>query len=104
MPQRRGHPSIYRLPPTGVVDRATWNALGLSAQPGAAKLSPGTRHPSVRTVHTMLAKALGRRVAATDLYTTTTAALVRTFQTRSKLPVTGNVDAATWSMLTAAAG
>lgn len=91
------------LPPTGTVDRATWLALGLGNQPDAAKLTPGTRHPSVRTVHSSLAKVLGRPVPASDFYSASTAALVRTFQKRSKIPVTGNVDAVTWTMLTSAA-
>jgi peptidoglycan hydrolase-like protein with peptidoglycan-binding domain len=57
----------------------------------------------VRTVHAALATTLRRAVARGDLYTTGTASLVRTFQTRAGLPVTGRVDALTFARLTWAA-
>jgi len=91
------------MPATGRVDALTWQALGLAADPEAGTLRVGTRHPAVKRLHRMLGKVLRTGVRPGESYTYRTAALVRTFQLRAGLPVTGRVDATTWGRLIAAA-
>jgi SpoIID/LytB domain protein len=91
------------LPVTGVVDRATWEALGLSNRPALASLRRGAKHPSVRVVHRSLNKVLKTRLAVTDTYSWSTESAVRTFQQRTGLRATGRVNGPTWTMLMATA-
>ena len=88
---------------TGQVDRATWELLGLAADPKTTSLSTGSVHPSVRTIHQALAKVLKVKVTSSNSYSKSTATLVRTFQKRAQLPVTGTVDGTTWAVLTSTA-
>lgn len=91
------------LPVTGIIDRATWEALGLAVNSELAVLKPGTKNAAVRNVHTALAKVLKKKLAVSDSYSTSTATFVRTFQKRAQLPVTGFVNGATWTVLMATA-
>ena len=91
------------LPQTGTVDRATWDALGLSARPELAVLRKGTRHPAVKTVQQALAKVLRTRVPADGVFGASLVVNVKTFQKRSGLPVNGRVGPSTWSVLMASA-
>lgn len=91
------------LPPTGSVDRATWDALGLSARPELGVLKNGSRHPAVRTIQQALAKVLKAPIKADGIFGPALATHVRTFQKRSGLPVNGRVGPSTWSVLMATA-
>jgi peptidoglycan hydrolase-like protein with peptidoglycan-binding domain len=91
------------LPVTGIVDRATWDALGLAGRIDLAVLKVGSRHPAVSSLQQALAKVLKKKVANTGVYTTALANDVKLFQKRVKLPVNGRVGPSTWKVLTAAA-
>jgi SpoIID/LytB domain protein len=91
------------LPSTGTVDRATWDALGLSARPELGVLRKGTKHPSVKTVERALAKVLKTRITADGVYDTALVNHVKTFQKRAGLPQSGRVGPSTWSVLMATA-
>lgn len=95
--------ATVNLPQTGTVDRATWDALGLTARPELAVLRKGTRHPAVKTVQQALAKVLRTRVPADGVFGMSLVAHVKTFQKRSGLPVNGRVGPSTWSVLMATA-
>jgi peptidoglycan hydrolase-like protein with peptidoglycan-binding domain len=91
------------LPATGIIDRATWEALGLTQRPALASLRKGTKHPSVRLAHRSLNKVLKMRLPVTDTYSSSTVAAVRTFQKRTGLRANGRVNGPTWTMLMAVA-
>jgi peptidoglycan hydrolase-like protein with peptidoglycan-binding domain len=91
------------LPATGVIDRATWEALGLTQRPALASLRKGTKHPSVRIAHRSLNKVLKTNLRVTDTYSSSTVAAVRTFQQRTGLRVNGRRNGPTWTMLMATA-
>jgi SpoIID/LytB domain protein len=91
------------LPATGVIDRATWEALGLAQRPALASLRKGTKHPSVRIAHRSLNKVLKTNLRVTDTYSSSTVAAVRTFQQRTGLRVNGRLNGPTWTMLMATA-
>jgi SpoIID/LytB domain protein len=95
--------ATVNLPATGTVDRATWDALGLSARPELGVLRKGTRHPSVKTVQRALAKVLKTRIPVDGVYGNGLAAHVKTFQKRAGLPQSGRVGPSTWSILMATA-
>ena len=91
------------LPVTGVIDRPTWEALGLARRKPLASLRKGTTHPSVRTVNASLNKVLKTRLPKSRTYSSATEAAVRTFQKRTGLRVNGRMTAQTWTMLMATA-
>ncbi len=91
------------LPATGVVDRATWDALGLANRSDLAVLRLGTKHPSVATVQTALAKVLKKKIAATGVYDRTLVNHVKTLQKNLGMKQSGRVGPQTWMLLTAAA-
>jgi SpoIID/LytB domain protein len=91
------------LPVSGIVDRATWDALGLAGRIDLAVLKVGSRHPAVSSLQQALAKVLKKKVANTGVYTTALANDVKLFQKRVNLPVNGRVGPSTWKVLTAAA-
>lgn len=95
--------ATVNLPATGTVDRATWDALGLSARPELGVLRKGTRHPSVKTVQRALAKVLKTRIPVDGVYGNGLVAHVKTFQKRAGLPQSGRVGPSTWSILMATA-
>jgi glycerophosphoryl diester phosphodiesterase len=68
-------------------------------------LHPGSRGPSVRALEARLARLSLLRSSAVDKrYRAATARAVRQFQFRLGLPVTGRVDARTWSAVAAEPG
>lgn len=91
------------LPATGIVDRATWDALGLANRSDLAVLRLGTKHPSVATVQTALAKVLKKKIAATGVYDRTLVNHVKALQKNLGMRQSGRVGPETWTLLTAAA-
>lgn len=91
------------LPSTGIIDRATWEALGLTRRPALASLRKGTKHPSVRVAHRSLNKVLKTKLRVTDTYSSSTVAAVKTFQQRTGLRANGRLNGPTWTMLMAVA-
>ena len=91
------------LPVSGIVDRATWDALGLAGRIDLAVLTVGSRHPAVSSLQQALAKVLKKKIATTGIFTTALANDVKLFQKRVNLPVSGRVGPSTWKVLTAAA-
>lgn len=88
---------------TGVVDRATWTALGLANKPGASVLSVGTVHPSVKTLQRLLAKVLKKTIYVNGTFGADLRADVKLFQSRTGSYTTGTVGPTTWNKLVAAA-
>jgi SpoIID/LytB domain protein len=91
------------LPVSGIVDRATWDALGLAGRVDLAVLKVGSRHPAVSSLQQALSKVLKKKITSTGIFTTALANHVKLFQKRVKLPVNGRVGPSTWKVLTAAA-
>ena len=91
------------LPVSGIVDRATWDALGLAGRIDLAVLTVGSRHPAVSSLQQALAKVLKKKITTTGIFTASLANDVKLFQKRVKLPVSGRVGPSTWKVLTAAA-
>jgi len=91
------------LPVSGIVDRATWDALGLAGRTDLAVLKVGSRHPAVSSLQQALSKVLKKKITATGVFTTSLANDVKLFQKRVKLPVNGRVGPSTWKVLTATA-
>lgn len=91
------------LPVSGIVDRATWDALGLAGRVDLAVLKVGSRHPAVASLQQTLSKVLKKKISNTGVFTTSLANDVKLFQKRVKLPVNGRVGPSTWKVLTAAA-
>ena len=91
------------LPVSGIVDRATWDALGLAGRIDLAVLTVGSRHPAVSSLQQALAKVLKKKITTTGIFTTALANDVKLFQKRVNLPVSGRVGPSTWKVLTAAA-
>jgi SpoIID/LytB domain protein len=89
------------LPVSGIVDRATWDALGLAGRIDLAVLKVGSRHPAVSSLQQALSKVLKKKIANTGMFTTSLANDVKLFQKRVKLPVNGRVGPSTWKVLTA---
>lgn len=92
-----------QLPVTGIVDRATWDALGLAGRMDLAVLKVGSRHPSVTSLQQALAKVLKKKIISTGIFTSALANDVKLFQKRVKLPINGRVGPTTWKVLTASA-
>ena len=90
------------LPVSGIVDRATWDALGLAGRIDLAVLKVGSRHPAVSSLQQALSKVLKKKITNTGVFTTALANDVKLFQKRVKLPVNGRVGPSTWKVLTAA--
>ena len=95
--------ATVNLPQTGVVDRATWDALGLGARPELAVLKKGTKHPAVKSIQRALAKVLKKSISADGVFGNTLTDNVKMFQKRAGLPVNGRVGPSTWSVLMATA-
>ena len=91
------------LPPTGTVDRTTWEAMGLGARTDLAVLRIGSKHPSVSTLQRALARVLRKKISVTGQFTTSLANDVKTYQKRAKIRPSGKVGPSTWSSLMAAA-
>lgn len=90
------------LPVTGIVDRPTWEALGLGTRTDLATLRVGSKHPAVASVQRALAKVLRKKITATGVFTASLANDVKTYQKRAKIRPSGRVGPSTWSSLMAA--
>ena len=99
----RAFQTLSVLPVSGIVDRATWDALGLAGRIDLAVLKVGSRHPAVSSLQQALAKVLKKKISSTGVFTSSLANDVKLFQKRVKLPVSGRVGPSTWKVLTAAA-
>ena len=89
------------LPPTGKVDRATWDALGLSTRSDLAVFTVGSKHESVKSIQRALAKVLKKKISATGTFTSSLASHVKTFQRRVQIQPSGRVGPNTWTALMA---
>jgi len=98
----RAFQAFDRIPVTGIVDVATWVALGVACQPmpmNCPRLAIGSRGPSVAQLQQLL-NSFGFNVGARDgVFGPRTEAGVRAFQSSRGLPVTGVVDVATWTAM-----
>ena len=99
----RAFQTAKALPVTGEIDRATWDALGLTGRSDLTILRTGSRHPAVATLQNALAKVLRIPIAATGRFDVALAARVRQFQRNVALKDTGRVGPQTWAALMAAA-
>ena len=110
----------HGLPPTGVTDQITWEAVVAefepalirrdSAQPLYIVLNPGQiirkgeRHPNVYLIQAMLAvlaetyESIGRP-GSTGILDEATSDSLAAFQMLSGLPMTGQLDKGTWKQL-----
>ena len=91
------------LPVTGIVDRATWDAIGFADRTDLAVLKVGTKHAAVSSIQRALAKVLKKKIKVTGLFTSVLANDVKTFQKRASLKVNGRVGPSTWASLMATA-
>ncbi len=92
----RGFQTARALPVTGVVDVATWTALGGSAE---AVLTIGDRGSRVLELQKALFAAGYDPGPRDGIFGTKTAAAVSALQRAVGLPVTGKADQATWDRL-----
>ncbi len=118
----RAFQAAYGLPVTGRVDAATWERLfdrylkERALRDAPARISHFPRLPENYTVELgeqqflvqIIQHALseldtvydwGFEVPITGIYDETTAAAVRAFQEKNRLPATGGVDRTTWNAL-----
>ncbi|MSZ96658.1 MAG: hypothetical protein F2579_04350, partial [Actinobacteria bacterium] len=61
------------LPVTGIVDRATWDAIGFAGRVDLAVLKVGTKHPAVSSIQRALAKVLKKKIKTTGVYSSSLA-------------------------------
>lgn len=87
------------LRPSGVVDRATWDALGLADRSDLGVLRVGTRSASVKSLQTALGRVLKKNIAPTGVFTTSLANDVKTYQRRAQMTANGRVGPKTWTSL-----
>ncbi len=111
----------YGLPVTGIGDQATWDqlyaayrlSLAQTSLPREMALFPQTRRPtvirpgdssfSVAAIQFMLRELefdMGAPIEISGRYDATTETAVRAFQAHAGLPTTGEVELATWNLLT----
>ncbi|MBI5157751.1 MAG: peptidoglycan-binding protein [Acidimicrobiia bacterium] len=95
----RSFQTARSLPVTGVVDTATWTALGGSTGSG---LRTGDRGDRVLELQRLLAAAGHNPGPLDGVFGSKTAAAVSAFQQAASLPVTGIADQATWDRLAGA--
>jgi peptidoglycan hydrolase-like protein with peptidoglycan-binding domain len=91
------------LPLTGIVDRATWDAIGFAGRIDLAVLKVGTKHAAVSSIQRALAKVLKKKIKTTGIFTSSLANDVKTFQKRASLTINGRVGPSTWASLMATA-
>jgi peptidoglycan hydrolase-like protein with peptidoglycan-binding domain len=91
------------LPVTGIVDRATWDAIGFAGRIDLAVLKVGTKHAAVSSIQRALAKVLKKKIKTTGIFTSSLANDVKTFQKRVSLKANGRVGPSTWTSLMATA-
>lgn len=92
-----------RLPVTGVVDIATWEALGIDCRRPGVSVCPtirlGSRGSAVRFVQSLLRNLNYAPGPIDGVYGEDTQGAVFAFQRNNNLPLTGVVDQATWNAL-----
>ena len=111
---------LHGLPPTGITDQATWEAITREYEPALVRidqaeplyivLNPGQiirrgqRHPHVYLVQAILTvlsdtyESIGRP-ESTGILDAATADSLAAFQQLSGLPMTGQLDKGTWQQL-----
>jgi SpoIID/LytB domain protein len=85
------------LPVDGIADEALLAAIGVN--PATLVIKRGTRHATVATAQTALARVLKVKVRADGVYGPATSALVRRFQKSVGLKANGNLNRPTWLAL-----
>jgi SpoIID/LytB domain protein len=89
------------LPVDGIADEAVLAILGIDIN--TIVLNRGTRHSTVATAQTALARVLKVKVKSDGIYGSGTATLVKRFQKSVGLKPTGSINRTTWLALLAAA-
>ena len=89
------------LPQDGIADETVLAILGMDIN--KIVLSRGTRHSTVATAQTALARVLKVKVKADGVFGSGTTTLVKRFQISVGLKPTGNINRTTWLALLAAA-
>jgi len=89
------------LPVDGIADEAVLALLGIDIN--ANVLKSGTRHSTVATAQTALARVLKVKIKADGIYGSGTTRLVKRFQKSVGLKATGAINRTTWLALLAAA-
>ncbi|MFA5775478.1 MAG: peptidoglycan-binding protein [Ilumatobacteraceae bacterium] len=89
------------LPVDGIADQDVLAIIGMDSN--RIVLSSGTRHSTVATAQTALARVLKVKVRADGIYGSGTTTLVKRFQKSVGLKITGNINRITWLALLAAA-
>lgn len=89
------------LPVDGIADEAVLAVLGIDMN--AIVLTRGTRHSTVATAQTALARVLKVKVKPDGIYGSGTTRLVKRFQKSVGLKPTGTINRTTWLALLAAA-
>ena len=89
------------LPVDGIADEAVLALLGIDTNSNVLK--SGTRHSTVATAQTALARVLKVKIRADGIYGSGTTSLVKRFQKSVGLKATGAIDRTTWLALLAAA-
>ena len=84
---------------SGQIDRATWDALGLSRRSDLGVLGVGTRSASVKSLQTALGRVLEKNIRPTGVYTASLANDVKAYQRRAKIKADGRVGPETWTSL-----
>lgn len=84
---------------SGVIDRATWDALGLANRSDLGVLRVGTRSASVKSLQTALGRVLKKKITPTGVFTTSLANDVKTYQRRAQMKASGRVGPQTWTSL-----
>ena len=88
------------LPVDGVADEAVLAVLGID--PATIILSQGTKHATVATAQTALARVLKVKVRADGIYGSGTTRLVKRFQKSVGIKQTGKINRLTWQALLSA--
>lgn len=88
------------LPIDGIADEAVLAVLGID--PATIILSQGTKHATVATAQTALARVLKVKVRADGIYGSGTTRLVKRFQKSVGIKQTGKINRLTWQALLSA--
>jgi len=88
------------LPIDGIADEAVLAVLGID--PATIILSQGTKHATVATAQTALARVLKVKVRADGIYGAGTTRLVKRFQKSVGIKQTGTINRLTWQALLSA--
>jgi len=99
--QIRAIETANALPVDGIADEAVLALLGIDIN--ANVLKSRTRHSTVATAQTALARVLKVKIRADGIYGSATTRLVKRFQKSVGLKATGAIDRTTWLALLAAA-